>query len=217
LAKITNILLSKGVHLNVDLASKYYILSKDFSDTTKTITNESEFFGYKKTPVEWTNIDKEVLILKEILFNHLENISLQNPFLYPNPKRFHYPKFSTIGLLSVKNFTIEMEDEIQLLVFDEDILFDEIDKTQTLLLESKSGNKFYGITKDYGEKITFESESKITDKVPGKVISHRKNIEGFYEILIKWKYLSYDESTWVKLEQYKQLIIVKEYIDDNIL
>ena len=142
------------------------MLFKDISETTKTINNDCEFFGYK-TPIEWTHKDEVILKLNEILNNHLENISLKNPFLYPDPKIYYYPKFSSIVLLSV-NFTFEMEDEIPLLIFDDDILFDEIEKTETLLLDSKSGNKYYGITKDYGDQIYFELESKITDKEPGK-------------------------------------------------
>jgi len=217
LAKITNILSTKGLHLDIDLASKYYMLSKDISETTKIINNDTAFFGYKN-PVEWTNSDEEVLQLNEILLNHLENIHLKKPFLYPEPKIYHYPKISSIVLLSAKDFTIEMDEEIPLLIFDDDLLFDEIEKTETLLLESKSGNKYYGITKDFGDmEKSFNTESQLTDKEPGKVISHRKNIDNDYEILMKWKYLSYDESTWVKLEDYKMLTFFKEYLHEFII
>ena len=72
LAKITNILSTKGLHLDIDLASKYYMLSKDISETTKTINNDIEFFGYKNP-----DSDEEVLKLNDILLDHLENIYLK--------------------------------------------------------------------------------------------------------------------------------------------
>ena len=217
MVKITNILSTKGIHLDIELASKYYMLSKDISETSKTINNECEFFGYKNV-VEWTHSDKEVLKLNNILLNHLENINLNQPFLYPDPKLYHYPKISSINLLSLNDFNIEIDEEIPLLIFDDDILFDEIEKTQSLLLDSKSGYKYYGITKDYEDmEISFNIESQLTDKEPGKVISHRKVNDNEYEILMKWKYLSYYESTWVKLENYKKLNILKEYIHKFIM
>ena len=66
-------------------------------------------------------------------------------------------------------------------------------------------------------EISYNIEYQLTDKESGKVISHRKVNEDEYEILMKWKYLSYDESTWVKLEDYKKLNIVKEYIHEFII
>ena len=32
--------------------------------------------------------------------------------------------------------------------------------------------------------------------------------DDYIEILMKWKYLSYEESTWIKIEQYKDLLYV---------
>ena len=80
----------------------------------------------------------------------------------------------------------------------------------------KIWNKFYGVDYDYPEEQLFEVDDR-TEKVPGKIISHRKSEDDSLELLMKWKYLSYDESTWVKFEYYKNLLIVTEYLNKNII
>ena len=37
--------------------------------------------------------------------------------------------------------------------------------------------------------------------------------DGSVEILMKWKYLSYEDSSWVNIEPYKTLLFVKEYFN----
>ena len=66
---------------------------------------------------------------------------------------------------------MDLEEEIYLFKFDEDIIFDEMEKAEFLLMESKSGNKYYGVDIDEPEEPIFKVEER-TDKVPGKIISH---------------------------------------------
>jgi hypothetical protein len=113
--------------------------------------------------------------------------------------------------LSIRDFTIEIEQELELLKFDSDIIFDEMENAEDLLLNSRSGFNFYGIDIDYGDNEEFHTEYKRSDKIPGKILSHRIMDDDSIEILMKWKYLSYEESTWIKIDQYKDLLIVRDY------
>jgi len=215
LSKVTNIITSKGVHLDVNLSSKYYTLSKDVQNTIKEFNNDQGFFGYSKTPKKWSHSNIEVIELEKLMLKHINLIIDNQPFLYPDPKTYHYQKYPKINLLSISDFTIDIEDEIYLFSFDEDVIFEEIESAETLLLESKSGNKYFGVDFDYGDdnSIEFTVEPSSTDKIPGKVLSHRKMDDGSVEILMKWKYLSYEDSSWVNFEPYKTLLFVKEYFN----
>ena len=51
----------------------------------------------------------------------------------------------------------------------------------------------------------------MTDKVPGKVLDFRINEEAKIELLMKWKYLSLEYSSWVLYEHYKDYYFVKTY------
>ena len=63
--------------------------------------------------------------IKNIIENHLDQIIFDEPFFYPKPNSYHYPKFSDLKLLSINNFDMDLEEEIYLFKFDEDIIFDE--------------------------------------------------------------------------------------------
>src|SRR5688572_23102976 len=91
-----------------------------------------------------------------------------------------------------------------------DDIFDEMEKAESLLLSSTSGHDYFKVKVDEGEKGIFMDEKGLTDKQPGKILNHREK-DGELELLMKW-YLSYDESTWIKKDQYKHLFVVM-YID----
>ena len=115
LSKITNIITTKNLHLDIDLSSKYYVLSKDNEQIRNVVTNENEFFGFKKNPKTWSETDSEVVNIHNLLVIQLNSIINQEAFLYPSPKTFHYPKFSTLRLLSINEFTLELDFELGLL------------------------------------------------------------------------------------------------------
>ena len=92
-----------------------------------------------------------------------------------------------------------------------------MEHAENLLLNSKSGNQFYGVVIDWGHKLVFETEDNFSDKVPGKILSHKYDKQGKIKLLLKWKYLSYDESTWVLLELYNDLLIVRDYLHENFI
>jgi len=95
-----------------------------------------------------------------------------------------------------------------------------MEKAENLLLLSTSGHDFFKVKIDEGDQDTFITEKdktpgKIKDKTPGKILNHREK-DGDLELLMKWKYLSYDESTWIKKEQYQHLYVVKMYCLKNL-
>ena len=203
-------------HSLLEIKGEWSLLSIDTELSLNSIDGENEFFGYKKTPLKYTTSDDSVIQIKNIIENHLDQIINDEPFFYPKPNSYHYPKFSDLKLLSINNFDMDLEEEIYLFKFDEDSIFDEMEKAEFLLMESKSGNKYYGVDIDEPEEPIFEVEDR-TDKVPGKIISHRMLEDKTIELLMKWKYLSIDESTWVKYDIYKDQLIVKEYLTKIII
>ena len=95
------IITSKNIHLNINLSSEYYLLSKDTELSLNSIDGENEFFGYKKTPLKYTTSDDSVIQIKNIIENHLDQIIFDEPFLYPKPNSYHYPKFSDLKLFQL--------------------------------------------------------------------------------------------------------------------
>ena len=83
LARVTDIILSKNVHLDHILSSKYYLLSKTASELTQDINEASGFFGYKKYPKTWTENSDEVNQLRDIVSAHISSISQNNYCVYP--------------------------------------------------------------------------------------------------------------------------------------
>jgi hypothetical protein len=193
------------------------MLSKNAEKTVTDFNQDNDFFGYNKTPKIWKHSDKEVIEIHQLLQNHLNLIIDKDSFLYPEPKTYHYPKFSTIKLLSIYDFNEKIEEELVLFKFNEDSIFEDMEHAENLLINSKSGNKFYGVILDWGDKLLFDSENTFSDKVPGKILSHKYDKKGNIKLLMKWKYLSYDESTWVLLELYRDLLIVKDYLHENLI
>jgi len=82
-------------------------------------------------------------------------------------------------------------------------------------LESKSGHEFFKVDILLPEKPTFQVENN-SDKIPGRIIDHRISNSNKIEILMKWKYLSLEESTWVKYKYFKHNYFVKSYYLKNI-
>ena len=94
--------------------------------------------------------------------------------------------------------------------FNLDDIIEDMDKADRFLVLSTSGHDFFKVKVDEGEKDTFITEKDLTDKIPAKILDHREK-DGDIELLMKWKYLSYDESTWIKKNQYQHLFVVKMY------
>ena len=93
---------------------------------------------------------------------------------------------------------------------------EEIDKTEELLLTSKLGHSFFQVEINEPEYPSFKRELGLTDKVPGKILNHRFGKNDVIELLMKWKYLSYEEATWVLYTDYKKITFVKLYYIENI-
>src|SRR5687767_12396533 len=102
LSKITGLIHSKGIHLDVDLSSKYYLLTKEANEKKNHI-EDYNFFGYKKFPKKWKVEDEEVKTIKLIVKNLLRRIIQDENFLYPQIQSFHYPKISNINLLRLED------------------------------------------------------------------------------------------------------------------
>jgi len=213
LSKITGLIHSKGIHLDVDLASKYYLLSKDATEKISEVEEGSKFFGYKKYTKIWKEEDEEVVSIIQLLKNLIKSIKNQDAFLYPPIQSYHYAKY-----LNVKKMTIHQDKDngIYLFSFNLDDITEEIEKAESLLLNSKSGHQYFQVDIDEGDIEIYDEEKDTTDKVPGKIVNHRTVEDGQIELLMKWKYLSYDESTWIKYEQYKHLYVVKMYCLKNL-
>ena len=214
LSKITGLIHSKGIHLDVDLSSKYYLLTKEATEKKNHI-EEYNFFGYKKYPKNWKVEDEEVQSIKLIVKNHLRKIFNDDYFLYPQIQSFHYPKISNIKLICLEDVLFEEENDFFNFSFNLDEIIEDMEKAENLLLLSTSGHDFFKVKVDEGDQDTFITEKDIKDKTPGKILTHREK-DGDLELLMKWKYLSYDESTWIKKEQYQHLYVVKMYCLKNL-
>jgi hypothetical protein len=125
--------------------------------------------------------------------------------LYPQIKGYHYPKYSSIQLQSFDDLE---EDDVIYNKYNynnlEDELTEQFEKTITLLMESKSGHKNFQVEIDAASEEDFDTEPTITDKTPGKVLDHRYWLDEL-QILMKWKYLSYEDSLWVPYQHYKHM------------
>ena len=115
------------------------------------------FFGYKKYTKKYSSVDEEVMEINSILKHHFKNISKNQPCIYPKIKGYHYSKFSTLNLLTPEEF-IE-DDHITLYKLNEDDLVEEIDKTEELLLTSKSGHPFFQVVIEEPEVPSFKRET----------------------------------------------------------
>lgn len=214
LAKITYLLQSKGLHLDPERASIYYSLINETNRISIEIEDNYGFFGYKKYKKKYNEKDEEVIQLNSILLEHLKNILKNQPCIYPKIKGYHYGKFSSIKLLTPEEF--DEDENISLYKLNEDDLVEEISRTEELLLTSKSGHTFFQVEFDRPEYPLFKREPGLTDKVPGKILDHRIGKNDDIELLMKWKYLSYDEATWVLYIDYSNIIFVKLYYHKNI-
>ena len=171
LAKITYLLQSKGLHLDHEKASIYYSLMNETNRISKEMEENYGFFGYKKYTKKYNTDDEEVIQLNSLLTDHLKNILKNQPCIYPKIKGYHYSKFSNINLLSPEEFSDDQH--ISKYKLNEDDLVEEIDKTEQLLLTSKSGHPFFEVFVEEPEYHSFKNEKGLTDKVPGKILDHR--------------------------------------------
>lgn len=213
LAKVTGTILKKGVHLDVEKSSKYYCLSKVVSDETHSFSNGYTFFGYKKHIKQWNYEDPIIITLTSLLNSHLHNIADNNMCIYPIIKAYNYPKFEMITLEYINS----EEEYTKTLKFSLDETINEIDRTESLLEDSRSGYNYFGVEIDDGGKEFFSDDDDSRDKTIGKVLNHRIGKSGDLELLIKWKYLSYDESTWIDLIKIKDNIQVRLYMIEHSL
>jgi len=212
LSKLSDLLLSKRVHFNSELSSKYYFFLRKASEFKNNINDGCEFFGYKKYTKKWSENDNEVITLSNIFSIFLDEILEDKQIFYPPIKGFKYSKFDQVK----KEYLEDFSDNLTLLYkFELDDLFDDVEKTEQLLLESKSGHEFFKVDILLPEKPTFQVENN-SDKIPGRIIDHRISNSNKIEILMKWKYLSLEESTWVKYKYFKHNYFVKSYYLKNI-
>jgi len=208
LAKITDIILTKKVHLSAELSSKYYFLSKMATEFKQDINVEAGFFGYKKYSKNWNENSEEVIQLIDIIKEHIQNILNDVACFYPKIQSYHYPKYSKVEKDSIDDLS---DIDKERLVFNLEDLMEEIEKSETLLLKSKSGHEYYKIDIPETEIPVYPIETNFSDKVPGKVLDYRYNKDEELEILMKWKYLSLEDSNWVLYQNYKQYYAVKAY------
>jgi hypothetical protein len=208
LARVTEIILTKKVHMDIDLSTKYYVLSKEATDIINKMKYAFDFFGYKKSTQTFNENSLQVTKLLPILNDQLDKISNNLPCIYPKIKSYHYPKNSIISLEYIDD--LSDEDTVRYR-FDQDELFNEIDKIESLLVYSNSGHQNFKVHIEEPDIPIFAQELNMTDKVPGKVLDYRINDEEKIELLMKWKYLSLEDSSWVLYEHYKDYYFVKTY------
>jgi hypothetical protein len=208
LARVTEIILTKKVHMDIDLSTKYYVLSKEASDIINKMKYAFDFFGYRKSTQTFNENSLPVTKLLPILNDHLDKISNNLPCIYPKIKSFHYPKNSIISHEYIDDLP---DDDTLRYSFDQDELFNEIDKIESLLVYSTSGHRNFKVQIEEPAIPIFAQELYMTDKVPGKVLDYRINDETKIELLMKWKYLSLEDSSWVLYEHYKDYYFVKTY------
>jgi len=140
-----------------------------------------------------------ILLLKKLI----KSIKNQDDLLYPPIQSYHSPRYSNIKKMTIHQ---DRENGLYLFSFNLDDIIEEMEKAESLLLNSKSGHQYFQVDIDEGNMEIFNQEKDATEKVPGKILNHRIIKEGEIELLMKWKYLSYDESTWIKYEQYKHFV-----------
>ena len=95
---------------------------------------------------------------------------------------------------------------------------DEIEKTDILLRNSKSGENFFGIEIDYGEdeEEYYPKDKDSWEKEIGKILKHKYEDDNLL-LLIKWKYLSLENSTCIYAQNYIENPIIRIYLNENDL
>ena len=172
-------------------------------------TEDINFFGYKKYAKKWNEEDEEVINIKNLLKILIINIQNDEVFLYPKIHSYHFPKYSNVDKLFLEPDLFS--NDLFEFSFNLDEICEEMENAERLLLDSKSGHEFFKVVVDEGDREQFIIEKEITDKIPGKILNHRTINTGEIELLMKWKYLSYEESTWIKKEDYDHIYEVKLY------
>jgi len=165
-----------------------------------------EFFGYKKYSKKWTVNDEDLKEFSTILSDHIDDIGNDLPVYYPSPSSFKYPKYSLVSKQNVEDFDYS---DITSFKFDLDDMFDEINSAENLLLNSQSGHELFKV--ELALEIPRFKDDFSSDKIPGHILDHRYSKENELELLMKWKYFSQEESTWVKYENFKNYFFVKSY------
>ena len=143
--------------MDIDLSTKYYVLSKEASDIINKMKYEFDFFGYKKSTQTFNENSLPVTKLLPILNDQLDKISNNLPCIYPKIKSYHYPKYPIISLEYIDDLS---DEDTVLYRFDQDELFNEIYKIEPLLVYSNSVHQ--------NLKSILRNGIYLTDKVPGK-------------------------------------------------
>ena len=93
---------------------------------------------------------------------------------------------------------------------------DELEKTDILLRDSRSGEEYFGVEMNYDEEERYPIDKDNWEKDIGKVLKHKYDGNDLL-LLIKWKYLSLESSTWVFGQNYKENHIIVMYLHKNDL
>jgi len=210
LSRVAGIIHSRSYHTDIKKASKSYLLSTLNTEIQESICQGLSFFGYSDSPRTFTDDDYEVKRCIEIFKTHINNIVGDKLCIYPERSRFTYAKYSEVTLSkpSTKNFK-----RLRVLLDD---IEEEANKVEVLLESSKAGSEYYGREIMSDESSEYEVETTNWERTIGSVIKHRYARENL-QLLIKWKYLSLEDSTWVEADKISNNIIIKTYLRFNNL
>jgi len=212
LGKVSESIHQFGLHKDIQSATELYKLSKtnDLIFDNHQMNTDIHNYPNKKQG----DNEEEIVLVTQYFEELISDLVKDRTCIYPDIKTYSYPKRKTIRLLRLSSVPESKRFRLSI-----DKVMDELDKTDLLLRYSKSGEDYFGVTLDQEDELSeekFRLDRDSWEKDVGKILKHKFENDRCY-LLIKWKYLALENSTWVKAKKYKENQIIRAYLLANDL
>ena len=209
LGKVSESIHIFGLHKDIDRSTDLYRLSK----TNDMIFGNHEFnTSINKYKITEEKENDDFYLISKYFSELLSDITKNQKFIYPEIRAYSYPKRKTVKLLTLR----KGDKYISRFRLSIDRVMDELEKTDILLRDSRSGEEYFGVEMNYDEEEHYPIDKDTWEKDIGKVLKHKYDGNDLL-LLIKWKYLSLESSTWVYAQNYKENHIIVMYLHKNDL